>query len=195
MPTNADPPEPAAMCHFCGGRIDGESIKCGSAQGLLFYHVTCWNEALVEQGDPSPSDPPRPDPPSGQTVRAIVLEIVNLTMDSAYQTQRDTGSMSSFIVDAKLPPIIEALERLVAAIADRPGVPADDEEPVTEEWWLSLPKTRQGHLLIQRYPDGRIFADNGYDAVMLLTEGTTRGQVRRLCAALGIPLAADRGKE
>ena len=74
--------------------------------------------------------------------------------------------------------------------------PADDEEPVTGDWLLSIGfEPDATHLVLRRFgPD-----ENGKIQVYLLDRrwllhGTrikmlcTRGDVRRLCAALRVPL-------
>ena len=73
--------------------------------------------------------------------------------------------------------------------------PADDDEPVTEEWLLSVGFVHDAtHVVlrnwgpqrngnIQAYPNGKWWL-NGTAMIQM----KTRGQVRRLCAALGIGL-------
>lgn len=157
--------------------------------------------------------PPRPDPLAGMSVRAIVLEIVNLTMDSAYQTQRDTGSMSSFIVDAKLPPIIEALERRLAAIADRPLTPdvraalarygsvnpgyfpvyPGGQKQFDEDCQIlaaALAEQQAGRPGVPA--DVKIYAEHVYNAGMIGSENTAKAAHE--LARYVLSLAADRGK-
>jgi hypothetical protein len=59
---------------------------------------------------------------------------------------------------------------------------ADDDEPIDDESWQSVKRKRFGHIKID-WCEGAIVLDNGYD-VVILPSIKTKGQLRRLCAAL-----------
>lgn len=81
---------------------------------------------------------------------------------------------------------------------------ADDGEPVTREWWATIakdgrywywPETIQTENFVLAFGEaGNLLVVHRSDETVLF-ETPTRGDVRRLCAALGIDLPAQPSKE